>query len=275
MLFLDLDRFKVINDTLGHLVGDHLLVAVGERLADCLRPGDTVARLGGDEFGILLERIGDAGRRDAGRGPDPEVAREGDRGGRARAVRHRLHRRSRCARSGTSGPEQVLRDADIAMYQAKLKGKACCEVFDAEMHGERRGPAAARDRPAARGGARRGVPPPLPADRRAPDRQAHRPRGARPLEHSRRAASSTRASSSRSRRRAASSCRSATGSSATACAQLRVWQERVPALAGVTLIGQRLRRAVPAPRVRGHVPATRSARPGSTRASSPSRSPRA
>ncbi|HEX9399480.1 MAG TPA: EAL domain-containing protein [Anaeromyxobacter sp.] len=134
VLFLDLDRFKVINDTLGHLVGDHLLVAVGERLAECLRPGDTVARLGGDEFGILLDRIGDP----------PDALQVADRIQKAlvKAVDVDGHEIFVTTSIGVAlrseryqRPEQVLRDADIAMYQAKVKGKACCEIFDAEMHG--------------------------------------------------------------------------------------------------------------------------------------------
>ncbi len=134
VLFLDLDRFKVVNDTLGHLVGDHLLVAVGERIAECLRPGDTVARLGGDEFGILLERI--AGPQDA-----LQVA-ERIQGKLAKVVEVDEHELFVTASIGVtlrserySRPEQVLRDADIAMYEAKTKGKACTEIFDAEMHG--------------------------------------------------------------------------------------------------------------------------------------------
>ncbi len=134
VLFLDLDRFKVINDTLGHLVGDHLLVAIGERLADCLRPGDTVARLGGDEFGILLDRLGDAS--------DATMVSERIQTGLSKPIEVDGHELFVSASIGIAlrseryqRPEQVLRDADIAMYQAKTRGKACTEVFDAEMHG--------------------------------------------------------------------------------------------------------------------------------------------
>jgi diguanylate cyclase (GGDEF)-like protein len=134
VLFLDLDRFKVVNDTLGHLVGDHLLVAIGERLGECLRPGDTVARLGGDEFGILLERIADPS--------DATMVAERIQKDLSRAVEVDGNELFVSASIGIAlrsdryqRPEQVLRDADIAMYQAKTKGKARAEVFDAEMHG--------------------------------------------------------------------------------------------------------------------------------------------
>src|SRR5688572_28844317 len=64
-LYLDLDRFKLVNDSLGHLVGDELLTAVSRRLESCLRPGDTLARLGGDEFAILLTELGDENQANA------------------------------------------------------------------------------------------------------------------------------------------------------------------------------------------------------------------
>jgi diguanylate cyclase (GGDEF)-like protein len=134
VLLLDLDGFKVINDTLGHLVGDHLLVAVGERLGECLRPGDTIARLGGDEFGILLERIREP--QDALQVADriqKALARVVEVDGHELFVSGSIGVTLRSDRY--QRPEQVLRDADIAMYQAKTKGKACSELFDAETHG--------------------------------------------------------------------------------------------------------------------------------------------
>lgn len=134
VLFLDLDRFKVINDSLGHAVGDELLVAIAERLRACVRPGDVVARLGGDEFTILLNRTGN----------DNEIA----------AVAERLQARISApfkidnyevftsasigiimSGPGTERtPEDFLRDADAAMYRAKESGKARYEIFDQEMH---------------------------------------------------------------------------------------------------------------------------------------------
>ena len=135
VLFLDLDRFKVINDTLGHLIGDHLLVAVGRVIETCLRPGDTVARLGGDEFGVILDEITD---------PD-DVLLVADRilaslGHSLSIDGHEVFVTTSIGvalgRPEHERPEQLLRDADIAMYQAKQKGKACAVVFDAAMHGD-------------------------------------------------------------------------------------------------------------------------------------------
>ena len=133
ILFLDMDRFKIINDSLGHAVGDLFLIAVGRKLADCVRPGDTVARLGGDEFAVLLENIGDLGRA-------IDVV-ERIRGEMAAPIQIKGHEIFASFSIGIAlgsdryeRPEQVLRDADIAMYQAKGRGNACYEVFDAKMH---------------------------------------------------------------------------------------------------------------------------------------------
>lgn len=132
VLCCDIDRFKVINESLGHSVGDRLLIAVASRLSICLRPSDTLARLGGDEFTILLDEIQDIG--DA-----TQVAEQ---------VRSELmlpftvggHRVVASASigialsSGYDRPEHLLRDADIAMYRAKESGKARYEIFDQAMH---------------------------------------------------------------------------------------------------------------------------------------------
>jgi diguanylate cyclase (GGDEF)-like protein/PAS domain S-box-containing protein len=133
VLFLDMDRFKVINDSLGHMTGDELLVAVSGRLVKCLRPGDTVARLGGDEFAILLDDIKDM----------DEVSLITDRIQSALAPAFLIGGKELFATAsigvavGTTGyemPEHLLRDADIAMYQAKARGKARSEVFDVTMY---------------------------------------------------------------------------------------------------------------------------------------------
>ncbi len=133
VLFLDMDRFKVINDSLGHTLGDQLLILVGRKLTECLRPGDTVARLGGDEFAILLEDI--SGLNDA-----VDVAKRI----RAKLSTPLLLKSTEVFPSASIGialslqayerPEQILRDADVAMYQAKAKGNSCHEVFDSRMH---------------------------------------------------------------------------------------------------------------------------------------------
>ena len=133
VLFLDLDRFKVVNDSLGHLVGDQLLKALALRLNDCLRPGDTIARLGGDEFTILLEDLKS----------NNEAAHIAERIQRALTESFELegHHVFTSASIGiapsTTGyerPEDMLRDADTAMYYAKSLGGSRHQIFDRSMH---------------------------------------------------------------------------------------------------------------------------------------------
>jgi diguanylate cyclase (GGDEF)-like protein/PAS domain S-box-containing protein len=133
VLYLDLDRFKTINDSLGHQVGDELLIATARRLERCLRPGDTLARLGGDEFTVLLD----------------DVRSEAD----ATGVAERIHQEVAAplqmqgvevytsvsvgialSTAGYQSPEDMLRDADTAMYRAKAGGRASHQVFDGDMH---------------------------------------------------------------------------------------------------------------------------------------------
>ncbi|MGH7502106.1 MAG: EAL domain-containing protein [Longimicrobiales bacterium] len=133
VLFVDLDRFKIVNDTFGHLAGDELLKAVARRLENCLRQEDSVARLGGDEFGILLDSVEDV--RDA--------TRVADRINQELGLPIRIAQRELSA-SASIGiafsdrsherPKHVLADADAAMYRAKASGGARYEVFDTEMH---------------------------------------------------------------------------------------------------------------------------------------------
>lgn len=133
VLFLDLDRFKVINDSLGHGIGDKLLVEVGQRLKSCLRPGDTVARLGGDEFAILLEDIADAADAEEitqriEEVLSPHYAIQGHEIFTTQSIGLALRS------DRYEWPEQILRDADIAMYEAKSKGRSRHEFFDTKMH---------------------------------------------------------------------------------------------------------------------------------------------
>lgn len=132
VLFLDLDRFKDVNDSLGHLTGDQLLVATAHLLQSILRPMDTVARLGGDEFVILLEEIKDVS----------DVTRVADRIQKKLMAATLLpnHTIFMSASMGivlsTTGydrPEDILRDADTAMYQAKENGRCRYEIFDSAM----------------------------------------------------------------------------------------------------------------------------------------------
>ena len=133
VLFIDLDRFKVINDSLGHMVGDEFLITVARRLETCLRDGDTIARLGGDEFTILLDGIKDYG--DAQRVAErvQEVLGEPFHlAGRELFVTASVG--IKYSGEGEEQPEDLLRDADTAMYCAKTLGKAQYQVFDAKMH---------------------------------------------------------------------------------------------------------------------------------------------
>ncbi|MBD3562023.1 EAL domain-containing protein, partial [Planktothrix sp. FACHB-1355] len=132
VLFIDLDRFKVVNDSLGHLLGDELLKSVSRKLQACLRHTDTVARFGGDEFVILLSDIKDIS----------EATKVADR------IQKELKQPFQLndykvftevsigiilSTTGYDRPEDALRDADAAMYRAKAKGKGRYEVFDPTM----------------------------------------------------------------------------------------------------------------------------------------------
>jgi diguanylate cyclase (GGDEF)-like protein/PAS domain S-box-containing protein len=132
VLFLDLDDFKTVNDSLGHTAGDALLVAVAERLRDCLRGSDTAARLGGDEFALLIEGVGDAA----------EVTALAER--LIATLKEPFVIAGRDIVVGTSigiafdeihiNTGQLLRNADIAMYTAKRGGKCRYEIFQSDMH---------------------------------------------------------------------------------------------------------------------------------------------
>jgi len=132
VLFLDLDRFKDVNDSLGHLTGDQLLIATAHLLQSILRPMDTVARLGGDEFVILLEDIKDVS----------DVTRVADRIQKrlmlaALLPNHKIFMSASMgivlSATGYDRPEDVLRDADTAMYRAKENGRSRYEIFDSAM----------------------------------------------------------------------------------------------------------------------------------------------
>ncbi len=190
VLFLDVDNFKIINDSLGHALGDEVLITVAQRLVACVRTMDTVvrqdedttARLGGDEFVILLEGIKAA----------EDVILVADR------LRDHLQEpinlsgndlviSSSIGISVSDGeytePEDILRDADTAMYRAKAGGKARYAIFNKKMHYEAIVAPAAGDR-SPHGGRPEAVLRPLPADRQSRRRLDPRLRGAASLESS-------------------------------------------------------------------------------------------
>lgn len=134
VMFMDVDRFKIINDSLGHLIGDQLLIMIARRLKKSLRAFDTISRLGGDEFAVLFENIKNI------TDIDPVIERIRSEmkepfnlSGREVLVTISMG----IALSNMSQytqPEEILRDADIAMYYAKESGKACHMLFDSSMH---------------------------------------------------------------------------------------------------------------------------------------------
>jgi diguanylate cyclase (GGDEF)-like protein/PAS domain S-box-containing protein len=134
-LFIDLDDFKHVNDSLGHAAGDQLLVAAARRLQGCLRPTDTAARLGGDEFAVLLERVKGA----------EGAAVVADRvletlhkpfGINGRTIPIKASIGVAVGQPGVDGVEELLRNADVAMYAAKAGGKDRYELFRPDMHAD-------------------------------------------------------------------------------------------------------------------------------------------
>jgi diguanylate cyclase (GGDEF)-like protein len=128
VLFLDLDRFKILNETLGQEVGDRLLREVAHRITSCLRPEDTVARLGGDEFGLLLEDTVELAAATAvAERVSAEIQRPFVVDGRDILISASIG--VALTRGGSMQPDEVLHNADLAMYQAKAEGRARYELY--------------------------------------------------------------------------------------------------------------------------------------------------
>jgi diguanylate cyclase (GGDEF)-like protein/PAS domain S-box-containing protein len=133
VMFLDLDRFKVINDSLGHEAGDNLLISVAQRLTAVLRPEDTIARLGGDEFAMLLDGIESlSGAIHIAERIEQELSAPFTLGNRQVFTSASIG--IALSRDGSDLPEELMRNADTAMYRAKGRGEGRHAVFDQEMH---------------------------------------------------------------------------------------------------------------------------------------------
>ncbi len=133
VLFLDLDRFKVINDSIGHMIGNQLLIAIAQKLRKCVRPEDTVARLGGDEFTILLNGLRDKVEAiEVAERIQAQVAQPFNLSGYETFTTASIG--IAFSNSNLDRPDDLLRDADTAMYQAKSLGKARYTIFDKDMH---------------------------------------------------------------------------------------------------------------------------------------------
>jgi diguanylate cyclase (GGDEF)-like protein len=133
VLFIDLDRFKVVNDTMGHEMGDKLLIDLSNRLKECVRVVDTLARLGGDEFAILLDGIANQELAiEIANRIQESLSQPFDLDGQEFFTSASIG--ISFSSLGYETPEDILRDADTAMYRAKANGKARHEVFDLGMH---------------------------------------------------------------------------------------------------------------------------------------------
>ena len=202
VLFLDLDGFKHINDSLGHPIGDKLLQSIAKRLVDCVRASDTVSRQGGDEFVVLLSEVEQSGRRRYHR-----RRRMLQAVAEAHSIdQHDLHVTTSIGVSvfpdDGSDAETLIKNADTAMYQAKENGRQSYQFFKPAMN-VRAVERQSIEESLRRALERRGIRAALPAEGQSEDRRDYRRGSADPLDASRRAGRSRRRNSFPSRKTAA------------------------------------------------------------------------